>query len=267
MRATSPRVHLIAEPAIDWTSIKEYLEEIGGESWFYRASNQFISDENADESQTLVEFSGRLCYRSWEPGLNPNVTKVREQQDAYLDNILKVGHGSVLEHANFSFIFENVSRVFTHELVRHRAGAAYSQESMRFVRLDDIPFWFPDWAQGDAELMSRALKLLSQMEEFQLWMADHFGLDDDGVPFSEKKHKTSFMRRFAPDGVSTSIVATFNARALRHVIFMRTAKSAEEEIRLVFDDVANLMREKAPYLFQDFTRNDDGEWVTPYIKV
>ena len=84
-----------------------------------------------------MEFGGRLCYRSWEPGLNPNVTKVRTDQDEYLRNILKQKHGSVLEHISYSFVFHNVSRVLTHELVRHRAGTAISQESMRFVRLDD----------------------------------------------------------------------------------------------------------------------------------
>ena len=48
----------------------------------------------------------------------------------------------------FSFVLHNVSRVVTHELVRHRPGTAVSQESLRFVRLTDIPFWFPDWAAG-----------------------------------------------------------------------------------------------------------------------
>ena len=44
-------------------------------------------------------------------------------------------------------MLHNVSRVATHELVRHRAGVAVSQESLRFVRLDDLPFWFPEWAR------------------------------------------------------------------------------------------------------------------------
>ena len=64
------------------------------------------------------------CYRSWEPGLNPNVRKVPvKDQEAYLQNILKQQHGSVLEHAAASrFVLHNVSRVFTHEIVRHRPG-------------------------------------------------------------------------------------------------------------------------------------------------
>ena len=49
-----------------------------------------------------------MCYRSWEPGLNPNVRKVRDDQDAYLQNILRQQHGSVLEHVSFTFVLHNV---------------------------------------------------------------------------------------------------------------------------------------------------------------
>jgi thymidylate synthase (FAD) len=97
-------------------------------------------------------------------------------------------------------------------------------------------------------------------------MADHFKLDDDGVPFHEKKHKTSFMRRLAPDGVATGIVWTANIRALRHTIEMRTDPGAEEEIRLVFNKIAELMRAEAPSLFGDYTVTD-GAWVPGWRKV
>ena len=257
-----PQTFLVAYPTIDWDAIREYLRDVGGESWADR-----VQGADAADGDALVEFGGRLCYRSWEPGLNANVTRVREDSKEYLGNVLKSGHGSVTEHANFSFVFHNVSRVFTHELVRHRAGAAYSQESMRFVRLTDIPFWFPEWARDDQELMERSVALLHQMEEHQTWMADHFGLDDDGVPFSEKKAKTSFMRRFAPDGVSTGIMATFNVRTIRHIIYMRTALGAEEEIRIVADDIARLSQEAVPNLMQDYSPNEDLEWVPDFIKV
>jgi thymidylate synthase (FAD) len=268
MRMTEPEVFLVARPQIDWDEVGAYLKEVGGESWLTRLADQrLISEIEQDPADLLVEIGGRLCYRSWEPGLNANVSKVREDSGEYLDNVLKSGHGSVLEHANYSFVFHNVSRVFTHELVRHRAGMAYSQESMRFVRLTDIPFWFPEWAREDEVLMERSRILLSFMEEHQVWMADHFGLDDEGVPFAEKKAKTSFMRRFAPDGVSTGILATGNIRALRHEITMRTAEGAEEEIRLIFDRVAEIMQEEAPLLFKDYTRTTTGEWLTPYVKV
>lgn len=261
LRHVEPQVHLIARPTLDYDEVAEYLAEVGGQGWLER-----VDRGELDDAQNLAEFAGRICYRSWEPGLNPNVTRIRADQDSYLQNILASAHGSVLEHLNFSFVLHDVSRVATHELVRHRAGAAVSQESLRFVRLDDLPFWFPEWAQQDDELMQRASALLEQMEGFQLWMADHFGLDNSGVPFAEKKAKTSFMRRFAPEGVATGMVWTANVRTLRHVIENRTAAGAEEEIRLLFGKIGELMVKEAPALFGDYIVQD-GAWTPGWRKV
>lgn len=267
MKHVHPQVYLVARPAIDWTVLQRFLYDVGGEAWVDRMDQQILDGVKIGQGEILVEVGGRECYRSWAPGLNPNVNKVRESTPEYLTNIVASGHGSVLEHANYSFIFHNVSRVFTHEMVRHRAGAAYSQESMRYVRLDDLPFWFPDWAKSDGELMRRSIDLLHSMEEHQRWMAQHFKLDDEGVPFEEKKHKTSFMRRFAPDGVATGMLCTMNIRTLRHVIAMRTALSAEEEIRLVMDEVAKIALAELPNIMADYDRNENAEWVPAFLKV
>ena len=261
MKPAQPEVFLVARPEIDYDQIAAYLHEVGGEKWLEK-----LDRGDLDDAQNLVEFAGKICYRAWEPGLNPNIVRVRNDQETYLQNILKQMHGSVLEHVSFSFVLHNISRVLTHELIRHRPGTAVSQESLRFVRLADIPFWFPEWAQSDAELMKRATALLEQMEEFQRWMAGHFGLDDEGVPFHEKKHKTSFMRRFAPDGVATGLLWTANVRTLRHTIEARTDTGAEEEIRLVFGKIAELMRAEAPALFGDYTVTD-GAWIPQWRKV
>jgi len=265
VKSVEPEVFLIARPELDYDEIARYLRDVGGERWLERLDRGEL-DAELNDPQNLAEFAGRLCYRSWEPGLNPNVTRVRTDQTQYLQNILRSMHGSVLEHVSFSFVLHNVSRVATHELVRHRPGVAISQESLRFVRLRDIPFWFPEWARRDAELMKRATALLEQMEEFQAWMADHFGLDEEGVPFKEKKHKTSFMRRFAPEGVATGLVWTANVRTLRHTIEARTAEGAEEEIRLIFGKIGELMRREAPALFGDYTV-EDGAWIPQWRKV
>jgi len=280
MRSVEPEVFLVAQPAIDYDQLAAYLREVGGEQWLERldrgdlpagggqagGGGERAAGGRASDAQNLAEFAGKMCYRAWEPGLNPNVRRVRNDHEAYLQNILKQQHGSVLEHASFTFVLHNVSRVMTHEIVRHRPGTAVSQESLRFVRLDEIPFWFPDWAREDPELMKRATALLGQMEEFQLWMAEHFGLDNEGVPFHEKKEKTSFMRRFAPDGVATGIVWTANIRTLRHTIEARTDPGAEEEIRLVFGKIAEIMRAEAPALFADY-EVQDGAWVPKWRKV
>ena len=265
MKSVEPEVYLVAKPELDLDEVARYLGDVGGEAWLERLDRGDL-DEALNDPQTLAEFAGRLCYRSWEPGLNPNVTRVRTDQTDYLQNILRSLHGSVLEHVSFSFVPHNVSRVLTHELVRHRPGVAISQESLRYVRLQDLPFWFPEWAQEDPELMKRAGALLEQMEEFQGWMAGHFGLDDEGVPFKEKKHKTSFMRRFAPEGVGTGLVWTANVRTLRHTLESRTAEGAEEEIRLVFNKIGEVMRKEAPALFGDY-EVDDGAWTPRWRKV
>jgi thymidylate synthase (FAD) len=262
MKTVEPEVFLVARPEIDYEAVAAYLREVGGEGWLERLDR----DQFGNDAQNLAEFAGRMCYRSWEPGLNPNVRRVRNDQGAYLENILRSGHGSVLEHVSFTFVLHNVSRVLTHELIRHRPGTAVSQESLRFVRLDELPFWFPEWARTDTELMKRATTLLAEMEEFQNWMAAHFRLDDDGVKMHEKKHKTSFMRRFAPDGVATGLVWTANIRSLRHAIEARTDHGAEEEIRLVFGKIGTIMRADAPALFGDY-QVTDGAWVPGWRKV
>jgi thymidylate synthase (FAD) len=262
---TNPSVFLIARPSIDVEGMRGYLEDVGGESWLERRLEESGgAGGDLNHGELIVEFGGRACYRSWEPGLNPNVTKVRTDQGEYFANILRSGHGSVLEHANWSFALRNVSRVFTHELVRHRAGSAFSQESLRYVRLTDIGFRVPPALEPVRE---QVLSIVEQLEEFQVKAAEQLGIDAEGVPFHVKKEVTSALRRLAPIGLSTDILWTANARTLRHVIEMRTAAGAEEELRLVFDEIARIMQAEAPGLFQDFTRQEDGAWVPEHRKV
>jgi thymidylate synthase (FAD) len=272
MHETTPGVFLIARPSIDIEGMRGYLRDVGGESWLERRLGETTAasagakgaHDRLNAGEMLVEFGGRACYRSWEPGLNPNVTKVRTDQREYFANILRSAHGSVLEHANYSFALRNCSRIFTHELVRHRAGSAFSQESLRYVRLTDIGFRVPPALEPVRE---QVLSIVEQLEEFQLSAAKELGIDEEGVPFHVKKEVTSALRRLAPTGLSTDIIWTANARTLRHVIEMRTAAGAEEELRLVFDKIARVMLAEAPSLFQDFARQDDGSWVPEHRKV
>jgi thymidylate synthase (FAD) len=263
MQDTSPSVFLVARPSVDVEGLRRYLEEVGGTSWLERRLDE-TKDRPLDAGELIVEFAGRACYRSWEPGLNPNVTRIRTDPREYFENLLRSHHGSVLEHANYSLAFHNVSRVFTHELVRHRAGSAFSQESLRYVRLTDIGFRLPAVLEP---IRDEVLSIVERLEEFQVSAADKLGLDDEGVPFHVKKEVTSALRRLAPIGLSTDIIWTANIRTLRHVIEMRTDPGAEEELRLVFDQVAQIMSQEAPNLFQDFHRSDDGSWLPEYRKV
>ncbi len=262
MHETKPSIFLIARPSVDLDAIGDYLRAVGGQSWLERRVQESEGAPNAGE--LIVEFAGRACYRSWEPGLNPNVTKVRTDQREYFANILSSAHGSVLEHANYTFALHDVSRVTTHELVRHRAGSAFSQESLRYVRLADIGFRV---APALEPLRERVLAIVEQLEEFQVSAAAELGIDREGVPFHVKKQVTSALRRLAPMGLSTDIIWTANVRTLRHVIEMRTAPGAEEELRLIFDELARLMLTEAPGLFQDFERQDDGSWMPQHHKV
>ena len=217
-----------------------------------------------NSAELLVEFCGRACYRSWEPGLNVNVTRVRTDRRAYLENILSSAHGSVLEHASFSFALRNVSRVLTHELVSHRAGSAFSQESLRYVRLTDIGFRVPPALEPVRE---RVLAIVEQLEEFQREAAETLGLDEDGVPFHVKKEATSALRRLAPIGLSTDIIWTRQRAHAAPRDRDADRPGAEEELRLVFDTIAEIVLREAPFLFQDFTRQEDGSWVPTYRKV
>jgi thymidylate synthase (FAD) len=260
MHLVDPYVAVIARTYADDDAIASYLDSNDAHS---AANGRFF-----DSPEDLVEFAGRACYRSFSPGLNKNVTKIREDQADYIKNILSSAHGSVLEHVTWTFAIQGVSRIVTHELVRHRVGVAISQESGRYVAFDgSFPMPLPSWASEDREFMQQLKLFMFQAENFQHWMAEHFDLHQPGQKFSYKKHITSFMRRFAPEGRATALVWTANARTLRHVIAERTAAGAEDEIRELFAIIAQLMIAESPMLFGDIKEQEDGSWKPEWRKV
>jgi thymidylate synthase (FAD) len=252
MIETEPTVFLIAEPRVRTQDMLDYLGEVGGEEWFWRVFGFSDAPKEVPAAEGLIEFMGRLCYKSWEPGLNRNVTRVREDRGDYLLNILRSAHGSVLEHAYFSFALHDVSRVVTAELNRHRAGVAISEQSLRYVRLDELRFRVPPVLKPETQIM----KIMLQME----------GMDDPDLDFAHKKMITSALRRAVPMGISTEEGWTANVRTIRHVIEMRSAVGAEEEIRIVADQIAQIMQRECPLLFGDYDVSEYG-WTTPYRKV
>lgn len=251
MIKVSPKVYLIASTRMD-TGFYDYMADI--------QQSDFYSNAQTDADQ-LIEIAGRLCYRSWKAydgttGTNPNVTKVREDNIDYIQNIIKQAHGSTLEHANITLLFNNVSRVFTHELVRHRAGMAYSQESLRYVRLDELKFWLPSAIEDNDELRELYTETVEYLEKVQLKLNDIVQLDGEGFGF--KKEWTSRFRRLAPLGLATSIMATGNLRAWRHIVNMRSSRGAEEEIRIVMDQVVPILKYYAPAVFSDLSPSESG---------
>lgn len=207
-----------------------------------------IPDVTFDEA--LIEFAGRLCYESWENSDNLNISKIRKGNAEYISNIQKQKHGSVFEHGNLVFLFYNVSRIFTHELVRHRAGSSFSQTSGRYVRLADIKFWIPDVIFDNPAARTVFLDTIAQAEEAQRKLELIFEADL-ATNFDKKKELTSAFRRISPGGAANNILWSTNHRALRHIIELRCSEHAEVEIRQVFRGIARLMKKKFPNIYQD----------------
>ncbi len=241
MKTVSPKVFLIGETKICHKGLEDYLRHIGAPEW---------RTDALSSPEKLVEVYGRVCYKSFKPGLNPNVTKVREGNAKYLKNIIESGHGSVLEHPQLNFIFTDVSRVLTHELVRHRVGVGISQESLRYVRLDSLSTSIPTCIQESEQGMAIFVKTIEQLKDVQRQLAEVYEIE--GKPFSEKKKLTSAFRRVAPIGLATAIGWSCNFRTLRHVLEMRTAPSAEEEIRILFAQVFDIVRSRYGNLLSDY---------------
>lgn len=277
------KIYLVARTT-PTEGMEDWLRHLGVAADFQRTLPGFSGEYGTEEGSLfqnigadVVGVSAKRCYMAFEPGMNPNITKVRKNWVSYFDNILKSGHGSVLEHASYTFAIEGVSRVFTGEMNRHRAGWSVSEGSMRYIRYEDeVPFWMPEIfldKQEDSmpvrqkKSMTRALftERFGQMADDQKDLAELWGIGD--LPFSEKKKLTSAFRRLIGMGVATGGVWTGNARALRHVIALRSDEHAEEEIAHVFSRIAKIMVEEEPLMFGDFSQDAHGFWNPKYPKV
>ena len=139
-----PRVYLVGRQVVDGTVLEGFL-----------ADHQMTwSTDTEVGAEKLCEAAGRVCYMSFGKG--------RKSNAQYLANILESAHGSVLEHAVWNFVITGVSRSFTHELVRHRAGFGYSQLSQRYVDETTADFVEPDCIAEDPELHRVWLEAIQQ---------------------------------------------------------------------------------------------------------
>jgi thymidylate synthase (FAD) len=249
-----PTAFLIAETTLDPLGLQKALDELGVSEWRTDA----VSD-----AEHLIEFAGKSCYMSFDTSLNKNLTRVGTRNNyAYIqEQIMATGHGSVLEHATVTFFLLNVSRVFTHELVRHRAGTAFSQVSGRYVRTDVINYWLPSVIRKDEWASNFFHSAFATMELWVRQLEAHYKIDElkGGAGFFLKKVLTSAFRRIIGNGQSNHIVLTSNHRALRHMIELRTDFHAEEEIRIVFNQMFNLVKDRFPALYGDATVTYDEE--------
>jgi len=278
-RTSQIEIFPLAKTAVHWGNALDWLRRLGVTT---PATYLNVMKENATDAEALVMLAGRRCYMSFQPGLNPNVERVRADYTDYIDNILKSGHGSVIEHSDQTFAIEGVSRVFTGEMNRHRAGWAISEGSMRYIRFDEIRFWMPDSLQHDlsadqnsdienrkelSQLLFR--KAFKQMEENYAEFMRIWDMDEGHPSFSYKKRITSAARRIVGMGVATGGLWTGNLRAVRHVLDLRCDdQAAEEEIFHVFRLIGDYMIEAEPRLFGDFKKDEKtGAWNAGYRKV
>lgn len=197
--------------------------------------------------ERLAEFAGRLCYMSQR---NPAGRSTHE----YLLNILKQGHGSVLEHANYSLLLEGVSRSLTHELVRHRAGFAYSQLSQRYVDESHAAFVVPPAIIGDPALESQWKSQVDSAQAAYVALVDElmqrYAWVDDKV--HRRKMAREAARGVLPNSTETKIVVTANARAWRTMLELRSSEGAELEIRRLAVMTLRILQQEAPAFFGDF---------------
>ena len=174
----------------------------------------------------------------WYKGASETITVLTEKEiDDILTNVMGYGHVSVIEHATFTFSIEGISRACSHQLVRHRL-ASYTQQSQRYVKIEDMDPVVPDTIRGDAAAMDLYEKSMRQLTEA------YERLVGMGIP-------TEDARFVLPNASTTNIVMTVNARQPRHFFKFRRFERAQWEIRDVAREMLRLAKAVAPKIFKN----------------
>lgn len=267
----SPGAVMISGPAVDIAGMREFLAGYPREYGFF----DYLADPTSIASgEQLAKVAGQVCYASFGEQRTLN-----RDAKAYINNIISSGHGSVLEHVNYSFLLYGISRACSHEIVRHRVGVGYSQLSQRYVSGKVLRFVERPEYQRDAVLhelfeqrIDRARTEYEELAERLLVMQKR----GDGLLAAEqrtdrRKRVQQTARSLLPNETETVMVMTGNVRAWRHIISMRVNEHAEVEIRKAMYNVFLILREVAPLLLADYevTVLSDGTHAveTPYPKV
>lgn len=238
---TEPRVYVVGRSQVDAGAVQQFLDD---------EETAWITDTDTG-TELLSELAGRLCYMSF------GERQGRKSNREYLANIINLEHGSVLEHAVWNFIVTGVSRSFTHELIRHRAGWAYSQLSQRYVDESSADFVEPDIVASDPEL--HEIWLSSVRTAHEAYRALSEGLTakierehPEWKARDKRKKAREAARSVLPNATETKIFVSANARAIRHFVEYRGAADAEPEIRKVAHALLEVMRIEAPSIFGDY---------------
>lgn len=244
----TPKTYLVGITAPDIDGLSDYLEDTGQDQFF----KEFLVAKEEHGPIALCSFYAKLYYKSLVEGKNANVTKTRDIE-SNVKATFDMGHGSVFEHVNLNFITTNCSRVFTHELVRHRVGTAFSQTNGRYCTVEDAELVLPpvlfdlnESDDGDGAIADGMNDLLEEIKEkVAQWRRVN---KVDEMKMADKKKITSALRRIMPNGAVNEIGWSANIRSLRHMIEMRTSRHAEWEIRHVFNEVARLVKDVCPLM-------------------
>ena len=204
---------------------------------------EILDDLNQETMLKKIEYAGRKCYKSED--------RIQEgSADKFIANIIKRGHGSVLEHYSFSVLFV-CDRGVSHELVRHRL-ASYSQESTRYVNYSkdkygrEITVIEPSFFEKDTTNLSPYLMWKFACESAEAY---YMGLLDSGC-------KPEEARSVLPHSVKTEIVVSANIREWRHILSLRTPHAAHPQIRELMIPLAKELAEKCPVLFGDILKEE-----------
>lgn len=275
MQFVLPKIYFVGFSEINMEGLESYLRDSGNE--VFLESVEEARKAGISTAEILCSTFGKLCYKSLSEGKNLNITKVRSIE-GNLRGCFDVGHGSIFEHVMFNFIISDCSRVFTHELVRHRIGTAFSQNSGRYIRLENISLVFDPILDGTQDLIRMHLKdteyLVYKLEcikglrrappvypdcDYMQCIRSRMGGDknwrsfqwipNDAMDQVLKKKLTSAIRRIAPNGQANEMGFSVNLRSLRHTIMMRTGRHSEWEIRYIFEKLYLLLKDKYPTIF------------------
>lgn len=192
--------------------------------------------EHTPEPERVVAMAARLCYASVgakELSERLSDEKVKEM----VRKMVAIGHGSTLEHASFTFGVEGVSRVLTHQLVRHRI-ASYDQQSQRYVASHGFQYITPPKIAGNPAAKA---KFDALMEEIR---ASYDELVELGVPKEDARYVLA-------NAAETKILITMNARSLLHFFNLRCCLRAQWEIRQMANRMLAEVKKVAPTLFHN----------------
>ena len=203
------------------------------------------------EPEKLISAAAKLCYSA--VGIDEIMENLTEENTSkFLNMLMSLGHQSPIEHVNFTFGVEGVSRSLSHQLVRHRI-ASYSQQSQRYVKLNQFEYVVPPEIDNNKE--AKAI-FIRNMEESQNTYDKLVGI------LKEKHIKNGTIEKLAekkaiedaryvfPNACETKVIFTMNARSLINFFNHRCCTRAQWEIR----EMANIMLEEvkkvAPILFK-----------------